>query len=119
MRQRYKRFSPDGGKLDCLWEEYSISWAKAAGMPATAAWPENAVGCPAWSFATEVLGVTPTKPGFAEFTIRPRLGDLEWAEGVVPSPKGDIPVRVERKGRQVETGCDRPRRDVRHGHLAG
>jgi hypothetical protein len=59
---------------------------------------QNGAGSPAWYLATEVLGVKPTGPGFAEFEIRPQPGGLEWAEGVVPSPKGDIPVRWEKRG---------------------
>jgi hypothetical protein len=39
-----------------------------------------------------VLGVKPLKPGFAEFKVEPKPCDLEWAEGVIPSPAGDIPV---------------------------
>ena len=31
------------------------------------------------------LGVRPTKPGYAEYEIRPSLGDLEWMQGTVPS----------------------------------
>jgi hypothetical protein len=37
-----------------------------------------------------VLGIRPAKPGFAEFDVAPRLCGLEWAEGVVPTPQGNI-----------------------------
>lgn len=40
------------------------------------------------------LGVTPTKPGYEEYEIRPSLGDLEWMEGSVPTPFGKINVRI-------------------------
>ena len=39
-----------------------------------------------------VLGVTPTSPGFKTLAIRPRLGDLTWAKGSVPTPQGDVAV---------------------------
>ncbi|PQE10442.1 alpha-L-rhamnosidase A protein [Rutstroemia sp. NJR-2017a BBW] len=39
-----------------------------------------------------VLGVTPTGPGFQTWTIKPMPGDVSWARGVVPTPKGDITV---------------------------
>jgi hypothetical protein len=42
--------------------------------------------------ATRVLGVTPASPGFARIAIRPELGDLQWARGVVPTPHGDVNV---------------------------
>ena len=39
-----------------------------------------------------ILGVTPTKPGFAEYEVRPNLSGLEWIDGVVPTPHGEIHV---------------------------
>ena len=40
------------------------------------------------------LGVTPTKPGYEEYEIRPTLGGLDWMEGDVPTPFGKIHVRI-------------------------
>ena len=42
------------------------------------------------------LGVRPTKPGYAEYEIRPSLGDLEWMQGTVPTPHGLIHVYMDR-----------------------
>ncbi len=39
-----------------------------------------------------VLGVQPTSPGFATFTVTPHAGDLAFASGVVPTPHGPIKV---------------------------
>jgi hypothetical protein len=39
-----------------------------------------------------VLGVTPTGPGFSTWRIRPIPGDVKWAKGVVPTPEGEIMV---------------------------
>ena len=41
------------------------------------------------------LGVTPAEPGYAAARIAPRLGNLKWAEGKVPTPHGLISVRAE------------------------
>jgi alpha-L-rhamnosidase len=41
------------------------------------------------------LGVTPAEPGYTIARIAPRLGDLAWAEGKVPTPHGLISVRAE------------------------
>ena len=41
-----------------------------------------------------VLGVTPAEPGYATARIAPRLGDLAWVEGKVPTPHGLIEVRA-------------------------
>lgn len=40
-----------------------------------------------------VLGVTPTGPGFSSWSVKPIPGDVMWAKGVVPTPKG--PIRVD------------------------
>jgi alpha-L-rhamnosidase len=39
-------------------------------------------------------------PGFKRALIAPQLGDLAWAEGKVPTPRGVIVVHVEK----TETG---------------
>lgn len=49
---------------------------------------------PAGLFATHVLGVTPTSPGYRTVNFRPALGGLAWAQGVVPTPHGDIAVSL-------------------------
>lgn len=59
--------------------------------------------CHGWSagpttFLTKyILGIRSTDAGFKTFTVAPRLGDLAWASGVVPTPSGDIRVRAERR----------------------
>ncbi len=44
-----------------------------------------------------VLGVSPAEPGYRKVRIEPHLGELEWAEGTVPTPYGIIEVS-HRKG---------------------
>ncbi|MDZ5441539.1 alpha-L-rhamnosidase C-terminal domain-containing protein [Micromonospora sp. 4G57] len=75
--------------------------------PATGAWEHiNLDGSPyrhgdgsmshPWSaggtalLTNEVLGVRPAGPGFATYTVKPHPGDLEWAQGRVPTPHGAI-----------------------------
>jgi hypothetical protein len=41
------------------------------------------------------LGVTPAEPGYTVARIAPHLGELAWAEGLVPTPHGLISVRAE------------------------
>ena len=52
------------------------------------------------------LGVTPAEPGFATARIAPRLGDLAWARGTVPTPFG--PLTVEAKGDHVSVDSPVP-----------
>lgn len=46
------------------------------------------------------LGVTPAAPGFTRARIAPALGDLDWAEGNVPTPAG--PIRLSVRGDRVD-----------------
>ena len=54
--------------------------------------------CHAWAagpaaiLPEAVLGLRPLDDGWSRFTVRPELGDLEWASAVVPAPSGDIVV---------------------------
>lgn len=54
--------------------------------------------CHAWGalalyeLPAAVLGVRPGKPGFEEIVVAPRTENLDWAEGVVPIPKGNVSV---------------------------
>ena len=50
---------------------------------------------PAFLLPRFALGVQPVAPGFERTQIRPQLGDLDWAEGIVPTPRGDIHLHWE------------------------
>lgn len=43
------------------------------------------------------LGVSPGEAGYATVRVAPRLGDLDWARGVVPTPHGEVTVEVRGK----------------------
>jgi alpha-L-rhamnosidase len=64
--------------------------------------------CHGWSatpsrdLVAYALGVTPGAPGCERVRVAPRLGELDWAEGVVPTPHGPVHVRAERNGVYVE-----------------
>lgn len=55
--------------------------------------PDTAI---AGLFSSYILGIVPTEPGFRTFSVRPQPADLAWAEGVVPTPHGDIALRWDR-----------------------
>ncbi len=71
--------------------------------------------CHGWSAAptfflsNTVLGVEPLKPGFAEVRIAPKLGDLQFVRGAMPTPHGLIEVSARRKGSQVEVSYKVPK----------
>ena len=47
-------------------------------------------GTPTYQLSTRVLGITPAAAGFKEINVKPCLGDLRWARGVIPSGYGKI-----------------------------
>ncbi len=90
-----------------FWEAYDPYWPKQdyhenLYADGTHGYPISL--CHGWSagptaWLTDcVLGVTPTSGGFKTTMIQPELGDLAWAQGVVPTPHGDIRVRLDRQG---------------------
>jgi hypothetical protein len=40
------------------------------------------------------LGVKPTSAGYATYVVEPNLGGLQWMQGKVPTPKGEIDLSV-------------------------
>lgn len=65
--------------------------------------------CHGWSsgvatfLARNVLGVQPFEAGYRVVKITPKLLGLQFAEGVVPTPYGDIYVRHEQKEGKIVT----------------
>lgn len=49
-------------------------------------------GGPTYALSAYVLGVRPLTPGYQTWIIEPQLGDLSWARGDVPTPRGPIHV---------------------------
>jgi alpha-L-rhamnosidase len=48
---------------------------------------------PVMQLPAYVLGIRPVAPGWKEIEITPHTAGLEWAEGTVPTPMGDISVK--------------------------
>lgn len=89
-----------------FWERYSPNW-RWAGPDLTlspAGGDYEMSLCHAWSsgvtswLTEQVLGVRPTLGGFQTAKLVPNLGDLQWAEGTVPTPNGNLTVRVTANG---------------------
>jgi len=81
-------------------------------------WPESPEpsrsDAHAWSshiainFFRGMLGVSPAAPGFARVRVEPHLGPLEELSGAMPLPRGEIAVRVSRRGTGVEADVTLP-----------
>ena len=85
-----------------FWEKYNPSetgtqhlamYGRPYGKSLCHAWGAS----PIYLLGKYYLGVRPTKPGYAEFEIRPSLGNLDWMEGDVPTPHGMIHVYMDRQ----------------------
>ena len=55
-----------------------------------------ASGPTAW-MSQHVLGIEPLEPGCRKVSVKPHLGNLEWAEGTYPTPMGNIYVKHVRQ----------------------
>jgi len=56
---------------------------------------------PCYFLPRHVLGIRPAEPGFRRVGIWPRLGDLAWARGSVPTPHGLFEVEWENNDGEV------------------
>jgi hypothetical protein len=98
-----------------FWEDFHTDWLKEDVAPITEIVPAGkkdihgdfgaycyvglrhslchgwASGPTAW-LSQHVLGVEIVEPGYKVVRINPHLGDLEWVEGAVPTPFGDIKI---------------------------
>jgi len=95
--------------LSTLWEAFDASWIGPDPHAVSMVGAEYArYGgyetslCHGWSAGPAawlhqaVLGVRPLEPGFAAVEFCPELGDLDWARGEIPTPRGMIAVELRR-----------------------
>ncbi|MEN0055505.1 MAG: alpha-L-rhamnosidase C-terminal domain-containing protein [Mucilaginibacter sp.] len=102
-----------GGMLNLgattFWEEYDPSKSGAAhyamygrefGKSLCHAWGAS----PIYLLGKYYLGVKPTAPGYQQYLVEPKLGGLQWMEGSIPTPHGDIKVYCSTK--QIKVSSD-------------
>jgi len=88
-----------GGMLNLgattFWEEYNPSkkgaehyamYGREFGKSLCHAWGAS----PIYLLGKYYLGVKPTSAGYATYEIQPVLGGLQWMQGTVPTPGGNI-----------------------------
>lgn len=91
-----------------FWEEYNPA-KKGAEHYAMYGRPFGKSLCHAWGaspiylLGKYYLGVKPTSPAYATYMVQPVLGGLQWMEGRVPTPKGDISIRCSLKEMNITT----------------
>lgn len=93
------------GMYETIKQWISDKWGEMLRQGATTAWEmfgKTRSRCHAWSagpvyfLGSQQLGVEPALPGFERATIAPIPVDLEWCEGRMPTPHGEIEVAWER-----------------------
>jgi hypothetical protein len=83
-----------------FWEKY-IPEEEGRQMLAMYGRPYGKSLCHAWGASPIYLlgryymGVQPTSPGYATWEARPTLSDMEWMEGSVPTPYGEIIIKMD------------------------
>jgi alpha-L-rhamnosidase len=87
----------DPGGVD--WERIQLDGVPKGGPLADSlahAWSTG----PTPALSEYVLGVRPASPGFLRWTVTPQPGPLRWAQGVVPTPRGQISAGWRRSGQR-------------------
>jgi alpha-L-rhamnosidase len=84
-----ERYRPMLDSDKACWEGFQL----VRGYQPNHAWTSY----PAYIFLKYICGIQPTSGGFATFDVRPETGGLTFAEGTVPTVKGNITTRWEKK----------------------
>ncbi|MEV6642354.1 alpha-L-rhamnosidase C-terminal domain-containing protein [Amycolatopsis sp. NPDC051371] len=61
------------------------------------------------ALTNDLLGVSPTSPGFATWTVSPHPGSVAWARGAVPTPKGALSASWTQQGSVFSLTVTAPR----------
>jgi hypothetical protein len=97
---------------DMLDKGATTAWETFANYLPGAKWTRS--WCHAWSAApayflsAHVLGIRPLRAGYDRALIAPRLCDLDWVEGRMPTPRGEIEARVARGERGLSARIGLP-----------
>ena len=83
----------DLARYRSMLEENKANWESFNGGEANHAW----TAYPGYLFLKYICGIQPTSGGFATFDVRPETGGLTFAEGTVPTVKGLITTRWEKR----------------------
>lgn len=92
-----------------FWEKYNPADTAAEHL-AMYGRPYGKSLCHAWGaspvylLGKYYLGVRPVKAGYREFAIDPALGGLQWMDGSVPTPNGDIRVYMDKQSIKIKAG---------------
>jgi hypothetical protein len=93
-----------------FWEEYNpdkkgtehyAMYGRPFGKSLCHAWGAS----PIYLLGKYFLGIKPTAPGYSTYLAEPNLGGLEWMQGEVPTPNGNIALKVNKEKIEIK-GAD-------------
>ena len=84
----WEKYNPDDAE-----KQHLTMYGRPYGKSLCHAWGAS----PIYLLGKYYLGVRPVTEGYKEFAIDPVLGGLEWMEGSVPTPNGEIRVYMNLK----------------------
>jgi hypothetical protein len=90
----WEKYNPEEKNPDLL-----AMYGRPFGKSLCHAWGAS----PIYLLGKYYMGVKPTVPGYKEFVVEPKLGGLEWMEGTVPAPDGNIEVYCSLKEIKVKS----------------
>jgi len=93
MKERWKNQIPS--EITTLWEGWGLGSEGFGGGTYNHAWS----GGPLTVLSQYGAGVAPTKPGFEQYAVLPQMGPLKAIDAVVPTPKGDIELKLANSAR--------------------
>ena len=79
-------------------DEHYAMYGRPFGKSLCHAWGAS----PIYLLGRYFIGVEPDSQGYKSYNIQPRLGDLEWFEGSVPTPWGKIDVYCSREEMHIK-----------------
>lgn len=82
--------APGAFQSGAVWEAVSLDGMPGLGKSTSLA--HGWAAMPVAALSSLVLGIQPVSAGYATWRIQPHPGELQWAEGRVPTPKGPIDV---------------------------
>jgi hypothetical protein len=74
-------------------EEHLAMYGRPFGKSLCHAWGAS----PIYLLGKYYLGVKPTSPGYTAYAVEPHLGGLQWMQGKVPTPNGNIEIFVNKE----------------------
>ena len=110
VRKEIKNYWGDMLKLGAttFWEKYDPSekgtqhyamYGRPFGKSLCHAWGAS----PIYLLGKYFLGVKPVAPGYSKFLVEPILGGLDWMEGRVPAPDGNIDIYCNRSEIKIKS----------------